>query len=526
MIKRFNIALAQLNPTVGDIAGNTALLAAAYDEAHSADIIIAPELALTGYPPEDLILFPAFRKAAMAAAHELAKKTAIGAAFLFGSIWEEDGKVYNAALLAEGGKIVHVQPKTMLPNYGVFDEKRVFSAGGEPHVCHWRGAKLGILVCEDMWHEGVADVLKKQGAEILLIINASPFEAEKRAQRQKVAASTTARTGLPLVYVNLVGGQDDIVFDGGSFVMDAGGKILSQLVEFAPQVAIGCVQVAPMEKMETLWSAMKLSLSDYVRKNGFSGVLLGLSGGIDSALTAAVAAEALGAENVLGVLLPSPYSSKGSVDDALESAKLLGIKTHTIPIGDMMQVAEKTLSPAIGSDWMDNLAVGGNLQARIRGQILMALSNQTGKMLLSTGNKSEIAVGYSTLYGDSCGAYNVLKDLYKIQVYALAEWRNKRSQVIPQNSIEKAPSAELKPDQRDDDQLPPYDVLDSILHRHIEQRQSAPEIVAAGFDAAVVRKVLNLVRINEYKRRQSCPGVKLSPMLFGKDRRYPLTNKF
>ncbi|NBX02926.1 MAG: NAD+ synthase [Alphaproteobacteria bacterium] len=535
MMKRFSIALAQINPTVGDIAGNAALLATAYDEAHGADIIIAPELALTGYPPEDLILMPHFRKCAMAAAHELAKKTAIGAAFLFGSIWEEDGKVYNAALLAEGGKIVHVQPKTMLPNYGVFDEKRVFSAGSEPHVCHWRGAKLGILVCEDMWHAGVADALKKDGAEILLVINASPFEAGKLAQRHKVAAGAATRTGLPLAYVNLVGGQDDIVFDGGSFVMDAGGAILMQMPEFQESVmtvmrdgVMGtATTTSPRSTNETLWNAMKLALADYVRKNGFSGVLLGLSGGIDSAISVALAVDALGAENVQGVLLPSPYSSQGSIDDALESAKLLGIKTDTISIAPFMQTAEASLTPVFGAEgWMDDIAVGGNLQARIRGQILMALSNQTGRMLLSTGNKSEIAVGYSTLYGDSCGAYCVIKDLYKTEVYTLAKWRNSISKVIPQSSIDKAPSAELKPGQRDDDQLPPYDILDAILQLHIEKRQSAEEIIAQKFDAAVVKKILHLVRISEYKRRQSCPGVKLSPMLFGKDRRYSLTNKF
>jgi NAD+ synthase len=535
-----SLAIAQINPTVGDIAGNADKILAAWSKAKKADLVIFPELALVGYPPEDLILSPAFRKVAMAELKSLAKKTAKGPALIVGTLWEEKGKVYNAALLLDKGKIARVQKKTKLPNYSVFDEKRIFSAGEGPKVFFWRGTRIGIFVCEDTWSPKMHKAMAKQKPKLLISINASPFEAGKLSARKKIAAAAAKTCKAPLVYVNLVGGQDDIVFDGGSFALDAKGKMTTQCAEFVEDIFVipanagissradngsRSPRKAGMTLEEQLWHAMSLGLRDYVHKNGFTKIVLGLSGGIDSALTAALAADALGAENVKGVLLPSPYTSHDSTEDALTLAKNLGIETMTIPITPGMQTMEEVLKPIFqDSGWMENISVGGNLQARLRGITLMALSNKNGWLLLSTANKSEIAVGYSTLYGDACGAFNVVKDLYKTQIYALAKWRNEKNVVIPKRSISKAPSAELAPGQKDQDQLPPYDVLDAILTLHIEGRRSAKEIIAKGYKKAMVEKVLTLVRVNEYKRRQSCPGVKLSPMQFGKDRRYPLTN--
>jgi len=525
------IALAQINLIVGDIVGNGEKILHAWEKANAdgAELVVFPELCMVGYPPEDLVLTPAFRKAAMSQVHEIARKTASGAALIVGCVWELEGKIYNAALLLDGGRIIHIQPKTKLPNYGIFDEKRLFTAGDGATVISWRGHKIGILVCEDIWHIELAEELGKQGVEAVFAINASPFEVGKYEQRLQVVKDAAIAADAPVYYANMVGGQDDIVFDGGSLVVDLAGEVTSfpqfeEIVALASYHPPSAIHYPPEWQV---WNALKLGLADYVRKNGFSSVMLGLSGGIDSAVTAAIAVDALGAKKVLGVLMPSPYSSEHSVKDALKSAKLLGFDTKTIAIDDQMCSFSALLSPEFAQiNWMENPAIGGNLQARLRGVILMALSNNFGHLLLSTGNKSEIAVGYSTLYGDSCGAYNPLKDLYKTKVYELAKWRNSVSAAIPKNSIDKPPSAELKPNQRDDDQLPPYDILDAILENHIEKRLSSEEIIALGFAPEVVKKVLHLVRISEYKRRQSCPGVKISPMFFGKDRRFPLTNKF
>ena len=581
------IALAQINPTVGDLDGNAAKILAAYRQSPTAELVVFPELALTGYPPEDLILMPSFRQAAIQKLHELAAQTAQGPAMIIGSVWEDlnnslppgggglgrggsfnilnaefvesspsprpsptrgegEVRIFNTAFLLDAGKILHIQPKTMLPNYDVFDEKRLFSPGAGPQAIQWRGHTIGIMVCEDMWYPALAAEFKKQNAELLIVINASPFEAGKLAQRHEVAAEAVRQSGTPLIYVNTIGGQDDLVFDGGSFAMSGQGEVVMQMPEFEealettviPSVAEGSYGAKERslgyarDDKESLWSAMMLGLHDYIHKNGFSGVVLGLSGGIDSAVSAAVAVDALGAKNVKGILLPSPYTSPESTEDALHSAQLLGIETMTIPITPGMEMMQQTLNPLMTHNpqptipWIEDPAVGGNIQARLRGMILMALSNRFGWMLLSTGNKSELSVGYSTLYGDSCGGYNVLKDAYKMQVYALAQWRNVQSVAIPPRSITKPPSAELAPGQKDEDQLPPYDILDTILFHHIELRQSAEEIIAQGFAPNIVQKILKMVRQSEYKRRQSCPGVKLSSMLFGKDRRYPLTNKF
>jgi len=525
------ISIAQINPTVGDIAGNSQLVIDAWKKASAsgAEIILFPELSVIGYPPQDLVLMPDFRKKAMAAVQEIAEQTEGGAALILGCVWEIEGKIYNSAILIDGGKILHIQPKNRLPNYGIFDEKRIFSAGDVPQAIDWRRRKIGLLICEDIWDESLAKNLGAQGAEMIFSINASPFEIGKMEKRKTVVCEAARAANSPIYYVNMVGGQDDIVFDGGSFATNSAGEIICQFPQFdggvftlnlKPEAQSLCAQAQ-------VWNAITLALRDYIRKNNFKSVVLGLSGGIDSAVSAAVAVDALGAENVLGVLLPSPYSSEGSITDALETAKLLGIKTKTIPLAEAMKSFEALLTPEIAqNNWMEEPAIGGNLQARIRGIILMALSNAGGRLLLSTGNKSELAVGYSTLYGDSCGGYNVLKDIYKTNVYNLANWRNSKSPAIPKNSIEKPPSAELKPNQRDDDQLPPYDILDAILAHHIEGRLGVEEIIGKGFAPEIVKKVLHLVRISEYKRQQSCLGAKISPMNFGKDRRFPVTNKF
>lgn len=538
MSSSLTLAIAQLNPTVGDIDGNAAKILDYYKQAkkQGADLVICPELSLVGYPPEDLILMPAFTRKAMSVVNSIAAQTKQGPGLIIGMPWEEEGGIYNSAVLIEQGNILHVQHKISLPTYGIFDEKRIFCAGASPKVIAWRNKKLGLLVCEDIWSSAPAESLKRNGADALIVINASPFETGKFEQRLRVTRQAVAATGLPLVYVNMTGGQDDIVFDGGSFVLSAEGEVQALLPEFTEQLTViartaqhgeNSPTAMPRDEMWRTWNAMKLGLSDYVHKNGFSGVMLGLSGGIDSALSAALAVDVLGKDKVKGMLLPSPYTSKESTEDALETAKLLGIETMTVPITPGMEVFDEVLSPIFKeSGWMNNVTLGGNVQARLRGMTLMALSNRYGWMLLSTGNKSEIAVGYSTLYGDSCGGYNVLKDLYKTQVYTLARWRNEQGHVIPERSITKAPTAELAPGQKDEDQLPPYKLLDQILELHIEKRLSAEEIMGQGFDKNTVEKVAKLVRISEYKRRQSCPGVKLSPMLFGRDRRFPLTNKF
>ena len=535
------IALAQINPTVGDIVGNCAKIVEAWEKANAdgAELVVFPELCVVGYSPEDLVLTQEFRTKAMNAVYELAKKTAGGAAIIVGCVWEIESKIHNAALLLDAGKILHIQLKTKLPNVGVFDEKRTFSAGDGAKVFEWRGHKIGILICEDIWDISLAHSLKKQGVEEIFAINASPFEVGKFEKRVEVVKNAALAANAPVYYTNMAGGQDDIVFDGGSFAVNSAGETIASFPQFEEGIFVIPVKAGILSldsslrgnDNEEIWKAISIGLRDYVQKNGFSSVVLGLSGGIDSAVTAAVAVDALGAENVLGVLLPSPYTSKESVEDALETAKLLGIETKTILITEAMLAFEELLTPEFGADnWLENPAIGGNLQARIRGVILMAISNKFGNLLLSTGNKSELAVGYSTLYGDSCGAFNMLKDIYKTQVYELAQWRNLGRNVvspaIPLRSITKPPSAELKPNQRDDDQLPPYDILDKILELHIENRQSEAEIIAEGFAPEIVKKVLHLVRISEYKRSQSCLGVKISTMAFGKDRRFPITNKF
>ena len=523
-----NIVLAQCNFTVGDIAGNGEKIRQHHAQCSPSELIIFSEMAITGYPPEDLVLRPAFVMEAMEAIHALARVTKDAAAIITGGIWQEDNSLYNTLFFLQNGEIVHIQYKVHLPNYGVFDEKRVFANGRLPNVVNWQGVTLGLLICEDMWKADVAKHLHQQGATLLITINASPFEKGKQQLRLDTAKQRVSETGLPLLYVNQVGAQDELVFDGNSFVLNEAGNVVQQLKGFEEQVSYLKVQSMGNPSLSTpladIYQAMMLALRDYITKNSFKGVLLGLSGGIDSALVAAVAVDALGAEKVQAVMMPSPYTSQESLQDAASCAALLGIPLQEIDITPAMGAFDTLLIPVFAGRAPD--IAEENIQSRIRGNILMAISNKLGLMVLTTGNKSEMAVGYATLYGDMCGGYNVLKDIYKTEVYALADWRNQKNVVIPERILTKAPSAELKPDQTDQDSLPPYSLLDTILEQLIEQQRSVHEIVAMGYEKPVVEKVARLVARAEYKRRQAAPGVKISTMSFGRDRRYPLSCQY
>ncbi len=542
------IGLAQLDPKVGDLAGNLRLIAEAHARGKAAgcDLVIATELAVSGYPPEDLVMKPIFLDAVADAVAELARETAAGPALLVGAPWRVEGRAVNAALLLDGGKVAAVSPKHDLPNYGVFDEKRVFAAGPLPRPVECRGLRLGVLVCEDMWTAAPAASLRDQGAEAIVVINGSPFETDKQGERLKLARARVRETGCPLVYVNQVGGQDELVFDGASFVLDAHGREVARMDGFVPGfttlklvrkdgtlVPEGGTVAAALDPLAAIYQAMMLGLRDYVNKNGFPGVLLGLSGGIDSAISAVVAADALGPDRVRCVMMPSPYTSRESLDDAAELARNMGLRLDTISIKPAMDAFGAMLAEVFAGTNADTTEE--NIQARARGISLMAMSNKFGHMVLSTGNKSEMSVGYATLYGDMCGGYSVLKDVYKTTVYALSNWRNANvsvgglgaaGPVIPSNIITRAPSAELKPDQTDQDSLPPYDVLDDILAALIEGEMAISDIVARGHDRATVMRVWRMVNIAEYKRRQAPPGVKITRRSFGRDRRYPITNGF
>ena len=547
MTDRIRIALAQLNPVMGDIAGNLARARAARAEAQGADLILFSELFIIGYPPEDLVLKPALQEDARAAIESLAADTASGPAVLIGAPWVEDHKLYNAFLLLEGGKIADKTFKVDLPNYGVFDEKRVFSAGPSPKPFSFRGIKIGVPVCEDIWTGAITNCLKDAGAEILAVPNGSPFEAGKEERRLLLAKSRVKETGLPLIYLNQVGGQDELVFDGASFVVNANGALACSLPGWCEKLVITewardasgkwVCQAGDLAGDEVrssqIYHAMMLGLRDYVNKNRFPGVVLGLSGGVDSALSAAVAVDALGAERVRCVMLPSRYTSRESLEDADACAGLLGTPYETIEIERAVAAMGETLSPVFAGTKADTSEE--NIQSRLRGLIMMAISNKFGPMVLTTGNKSEMSVGYATLYGDMCGGYNVLKDIYKTEVFALTRWRNlsspddalgPRGRVVPERIIEKPPSAELRPNQTDQDSLPPYDILDGILECLVENEMSFAETVAKGYDPATVKRVEQLLYVSEYKRRQAPPGVKISSRNFGRDRRYPITNAF
>jgi NAD+ synthase len=549
MTDHLTIAIAQLNSTVGDIAGNIARLREAREQAArlGADLVVAPELCVAGYPPEDLVLKPAFVASCQAAVCDFAKETARGPAIIIGTPWQQDGKRYNAAALLDGGKVAALRFKYDLPNYGVFDEKRVFTGGPAPGPVAFRGVRLGLMICEDMWTPDAAESLQESGAELLVVINGSPFESNKRDERLSLAVARVQESGLPLLYVNQISGQDELVFEGGSFAIDAACQLRVQAPDWRQAVLPTAwrrgaddrwtVDPGPMtppsEGLEAIYQAMVLGLRDYVGKNRFPGVVLGLSGGIDSALCAAIAVDALGAGQVHCVMMPSPYTSRDSLADAAAVAKLLGVDLRTIGIEPAMQAFSMMLAPSFDARPPD--ITEENIQSRARGMTLMALSNKFGWMVLSTGNKSEMSVGYATLYGDMCGGYAVLKDVYKMTVFALSRWRNQArpdgllgpaGRVIPERVITKPPSAELKPGQTDQDTLPPYDVLDSILECLVEHEMPVADIVARGHDEATVTAVWRMLDRAEYKRRQAPPGVKITRRAFGRDRRYPITNGF
>ena len=564
----FRLSLAQINPTVGDIKGNTALVRAARATAAAdgAALVAFPELVLVGYPPEDLVLRPSLLAAVENAIDSLKADTADGGpALLVTAPIRTDGVVRNAVLLLADGEIQAVRTKHELPNYGVFDEKRVFTAGPLPEPVAFRGLRLGLPICEDVWLPAVSKALAGAGAELLIVPNGSPFELGKVGQRLELARERAGETSLPMVYLNQIGGQDELVFDGGSFVVDAAGALVAAMPAWAEAVlpvdfrrgGNGLVPMAsaalppanvtermtepfangstnPTEAdLAEIYAAMVLGLRDYVRKNRFPGVVLGMSGGIDSALSAAVAVDALGADRVHLVRLPSRFTSAASQDDAAECADYLGAELMTLPIAEGVAALEATLAPLFAGREADTTEE--NLQARARGVLLMALSNKFGWMVLTTGNKSEMSVGYATLYGDMCGGYSVLKDVYKTTVFALSSWRNRarpagalgpEGLVIPEAIIVKPPTAELRPNQTDQDSLPPYDVLDAILLGLIEREEPAATIAEAGFPVALVKRVQHMLYIAEYKRRQAPPGVKISRRNLSRDRRYPITNAF
>ncbi len=548
MESRFRLVLAQVNPLVGDVAGNLALLRRTQAEAEAlgADLILAPELVVSGYPPEDLVLKPAFQAACRAAILDLTAATSDGPALLVGTPWVEEGRLHNACLLLAEGRIASRVFKHELPNYGVFDEKRVFAPGPLPTPIPFRGANLGVMVCEDLWFPNVARHLKAAGADLLLVPNGSPFERGKDNTRLAIAEERCRETGLPIVYLNQIGGQDELVFDGDSFVLGAAGDLRCRLPAFASHLTptdwtkgergwvCAPAPIAALPDEETrIYSAMMLGLRDYVTKNRFPGIILGLSGGIDSALSAAIAADALGPERVRAVMLPSPYTSDASLEDAASVAERLGILYDVIPIEPAMHVFDNLLRDLFAGHKPDTTEE--NIQSRARGLILMALSNKFGAMLMTTGNKSEMSVGYATLYGDMCGGFSALKDVYKVDVFRLARWRNAHrppgalgpeGPVMPDRVIARAPSAELRPDQTDQDSLPPYEILDAILEFLVEREMNVDEIVAKGYSRETVLKVWRLLDLAEYKRRQAPPGVKISRRAFGRDRRYPITNGF
>jgi NAD+ synthase len=544
----FKIALAQTNPTVGDIDGNIAKLREMRARAGKlgADLVVFSELFVTGYPPEDLVLKPAFAAAARAAVEKLAADLGDGPAVLVGTIWPEGGRVYNAAALIDNGCVEAVRYKVDLPNYGVFDEKRVFAAGELPGPRSCRGVRLGVPICEDIWGSEVVECLAETGAEILISPNGSPFDWTKPDVRMNIAVARVTESGLPLVYVNQVGGQDELVFDGASFVLNADRSLAVQMPAWEEGLAItewtrgetGWVcatgERALIEQGDAAaYQACVLGVRDYVEKNGFPGVILGLSGGIDSALVAAIAVDALGPERVRAVMMPYRYTSEASIRDAAACAKALGLSYQTIPIEDAVAGLAQALEPALKGTNADTTEE--NLQARARGVVLMALSNKFGGMVLTTGNKSEMSVGYATLYGDMNGGYNPIKDLYKMEVYRLSRWRNAHvpkagkgpaGEVIPEAIITKVPTAELRPNQTDQDSLPPYAQLDDILASLVEKEMPLADIIARGHDAATVKQIERLLYLAEYKRRQAPPGVKISSRNFGRDRRYPIINKF
>ena len=550
----FIITLAQLNPTVGDVTGNAAKARAARvtAKAAGADLVVLSELFIAGYPPEDLVLKPAFQSACRAAIEELARDTADGGpAMLIGTPWVEDGKLYNACALLDEGKVAAIRFKANLPNYGVFDEKRLFARGPAAGPVTVRGIRVGVPICEDIWleesaeYENVVECLAETGAEILIVPNGSPYARDKNDLRLSIAVARVTESGLPLIYLNEVGGQDELVFDGASFALNADLSVAAQLPAFEESIttlrwnrtADGWRCTGPvtplLEGDKGDYAACVLGLRDYVGKNGFPGVLLGISGGIDSALCAALAVDALGTDRVRGVMLPFRFTAQVSLDDAAKLATALGFRYEVLPIAEAVNGFESILADTFKGLPRD--ITEENLQARTRGTLLMAISNKSGAMVVTTGNKSEMSVGYATLYGDMNGGFNPIKDIYKTEVFRLCSLRNEwkpdgalgpSGEVIPVNIIVRPPTAELRENQTDQDSLPPYDMLDAILERLVEREQPLASIVEAGFDREVVARIDRLLNIAEYKRRQAAPGVKVTRRNFGRDRRYPITNRF
>ena len=548
MTDKLKFSLAQLNPILGDISGNGEKARAAHGVAfdQGADCLVLSELFISGYPPEDLVLKPAFQKACRAEVEKLAEITAGDApAILIGTPWVEEGLLYNAVCLLDDGVVKAVRFKADLPNYGVFDEKRVFAAGPMPGPIDLRGVAVGVPICEDIWDSEVTECLMETGAAFLVVPNGSPFDLDKWDTRQQVAIQRVVETQLPLIYLNQVGGQDELVFDGASFALNGDCSLAMQMVGFAEAQQVVTAELGDkgwtlsgpvepvMDRDAGAWSACMLGLRDYVNKNRFPGVVLGLSGGIDSAICAALAVDALGAERVHCIMLPYLYTSDDSLKDASHCARALGVRYDIVDIAAPVQGFDHALECLFQET--ETGVTEENLQSRARGTILMAISNKFGAMVVTTGNKSEMSVGYATLYGDMNGGFNPIKDLYKMQVYHLSDWRNKhmpegalgpKGEVIPGNILTKAPSAELRPDQTDQDSLPDYPVLDDILECLVEKEMSVEEITERGHDRALVHRIEHLLYIAEYKRRQSAPGVKLSAKNFGRDRRYPITNGF
>jgi NAD+ synthase (glutamine-hydrolysing) len=536
---KLRIAIAQVNLLVGDIAGNARRVLETARRARDelrAQAVVFPELTLAGYPPEDLIQRPGFIKQIDYALRELASEVH-GIDVVLGFPEKQTGLPYNSAAVLRDGAIHKVYRKHALPNYGVFDEKRYFLPGTEPCVFDLRGVPVGITICEDVWLPGAVEQAAEAGAKLVLNLNASPYHANKTLERERVVWERIACAGVPVMYVNLVGGQDELVFDGASFVMDAGGHIVARAPEFTESLDVVDLEwgdgriksiegaISPLlDETASIYQALVLGIRDYVGKNRFRGAVLGLSGGVDSALTLALAVDALGADKVEAVMMPSRYTADMSIEDARLEIEALGVAHHLIPIEPAFQSFLSMLADTFRGLPQDTTEE--NIQARCRGVVLMAISNKTGKILLTTGNKSEMSVGYATLYGDMAGGFAPLKDVPKLLVYRLAEYRNMLSPVIPRRVLERAPSAELAPNQRDEDSLLPYALLDPILALYVEEDKSVEEIVSAGFREADVLRVANLVDRNEYKRRQAPPGVKISRRAFGRDRRYPITCGF
>ncbi len=539
MSSEINIGLAQINVTVGAIENNVDQI---IEYAHRAkrelgcNLVVCSEMVLTGYPPEDLLMRPGFHARIEQQLARLCKEVS-GVDLIVGYPKIEQGEMYNVGALIVDGNVVQEYRKMKLPNYAVFDEKRYFTAGDAVCVFDYRGVRLGLTVCEDIWHEGPVELAVQAGAEVVVNINGSPYHSDKISERREVVCARAAKVNVPVIYVNQVGGQDELVFDGASFACDQNGIVVHQMASFEESLSLvtvtkavsgvtitGSQDVSELAPLESIYQALVLGVRDYVHKNGFSGVVIGLSGGIDSALTATIAADALGAENVDVIMMPFRYTSDISKEDAYLEAKALGIKYHVISIEPMYEAFVNQLAPVF--EGYEEDVTEENIQARCRGLTLMAYSNKTGRMVLTTGNKSEMSVGYATLYGDMVGGYNAIKDVPKVLVYELARYRNTISQVIPERVITREPSAELRPDQIDSDSLPDYEILDPILELYVEQDMPPAEIVDQGYPAEAVSKVIRLVDRNEYKRRQSAPGVRITKKAFGRDRRYPITSGY